>query len=71
MFQLSNEFKRLTEFDIHKKFSEKLSVYARNILNVNCTLRKENFDFIKTKSALARGEEEKTCKLLVAFDSNS
>ena len=66
MFQLSNEFKRLTEFDIHKKFSEKLSVYARN-----CTLRKENFDFIKTKSAFARGEEEKTCKLLVAFDSNS
>ena len=43
----------------------------RNILNVNCTLRKGNFDFIKMKIVLARREEEKACKLLVAFDSNS
>ena len=71
MFQLSDEFERLTEFDIHKKFSKKLPVYARNILNGDCTLPKENFDFVKMKTALARRKEEKAYNLLIAFDSNS
>ena len=38
--------------------------------NVKYTLQKENFDVIKTKIVLAR-REEKTWKLLVAFDRNS
>ena len=62
LFQLSLEFERLTEFDIHARFEEKLSTYASNILNVKCTVRKEKFAVLKTKISLARREEEKSCK---------
>ena len=64
LFQLSFEFERLTEFDIHARFEEKLSTYASNILNVKCIMRKEKFVLLKTKTSLARREEEKSCKFL-------
>ena len=67
LFQLSLKFERLTEFDIHSRFDEKLSTYASNILYVKCTARKEKFAVLQTKISLARREEEKSCKFLHSF----
>ena len=66
LFQLSLEFERLTEFDIHSRFDEKLSTYASNALHVKCTVRKEKFAVLQT--TLARREEEKSCKFLHLFN---
>ena len=49
LLQLSLEFERLTEFDIHNRFDEKLWTYVSNILNVTCTVRKEKFVVLQTK----------------------
>ena len=68
LFQLSLEFERLTEFDIHSRFDEKLSTYASNILHVKCTVRKEKVAVLQTKISLARREEEKSCKFLHLFN---
>ena len=64
LFQLSLKFERLTEYDIHSRFDEKLSTYASNILHVECTARKEKFAVLQTKISLARREEENSCKFL-------
>ena len=68
LFQLSLEFERLTEFDIHSRFCEKLSTYASNILHVKCSVRKEKFAVLQTKISLARREAEKSCKFLHSFN---
>ena len=68
LFQLSLEFERLTEFDIHSRFDEKLSTYASDILHVKCTVRKEKFLVLQTKILLARREDEKSCKFPHSFN---
>ena len=68
LFQLSLELERLTEFDIHSRFDEKLSTYASNMLHVKCTVRKEEFAVLQTKISLPRREEEKSCKFQYSFN---
>ena len=68
LFQLQFEFERLTEFDIHSRFDEKLTTYALNILDVKCTVQKEKFAVLQTKTSLARRDEEKSCKFLHSVD---
>ena len=50
LFQLSLEFERLTKFDIHSRFDEKLSIYASDIQNVKCTVQKGKFAEDKKKN---------------------
>ena len=64
LFQLSLEFERLTEFDIHSRFEEKISTNASNILNVECTVQKEKLAVLQIKIWLFRREEEKSCKFI-------
>ena len=53
LFQLSLEFERLTEFDIHSRFDEKLSIYASDIQNVKCTVQKGKFAEDKKKNPVS------------------
>ena len=63
LFQLSLEFERLTEFDTHSRFDDKLSTYASYIPNVKCTAPKEKLAVLQTIIWLVK-REEKSCEFI-------
>ena len=66
-FQLSEEFKRLVEFDIFQRLSENLALYSKSILTVKSVNHKGKMEILNAKIALARRQEEKECKLITGF----
>ena len=65
LFQPSLEFERLTESDNHSRFDEKLSTYTSNILNVKCTVRKENLLCKKPKYHLPEEKKKNPASLYI------